>query len=800
MPSIAFYPLDIRIRTINQQASIVLYGRTPSGERVAIIDQSHTPYFYIVPKGRETAEIEKALYRFTIKVNDHLYSITGIEKKTIKLHEKDVNVLKVYVNNSFGISSIVRAIKERPDIKEFFEHDLPFIQNYMVDKRLSPCTLTYVEGDVLGVRNKHVTLKARSISQTDDELIQNPKVLAFDIEMHSTGVPNPDDDPIIMISFYGDGIKKTFTWKRFETTNESIEFVDGEFELIQAFKKTIQEINPDFLIGYASDIVAFPYIKKRADKYNIAMDISADGSVADISNEETKILGITHIDLYPFISNIIGPQLETDSYRLKDVVREILGETKKSVDIEKLSFVWDKEPNYLEPFCEYTLDDARFIYKLTEKLFPSMFEYLKLTNLQLFDIVRGSFSQFSESFLIKESRFWNQIIPSKSFGEESVHRKSGFIDEPTPGIYKNISHYDFSHLPASIIAYHNVSPGTKNCLCCEEHLPGEKTHFCKKLIGFFPKLIGSMLDRQQRLIKMLSDNFEKSAQQTALLSARLKALSNLTSACARQFSVSSSRWFDSDCAQAIESYRSFYVHSFLETAKQEKISIVCSDFDSVFLKTADKHKAKEFYESLKILEQVKPIYGFYPKAMFVAPQLEKSVKKKYVLLAENGSLKLRGFESTRKNLSTIAKDTQEKVLQMILKEGHLKKAFHFVEEVIQEIKDKKIPLKKTMIYVQLQKELSQYETVAPYVAVAKSMQQKGFNVVPGVIIKYIVSPGEGTISEKSKLPAEAETYDSEYYIHNQIIPAVEKIFEAAGVDFLKVLNANEQSNLSEFID
>jgi len=50
-----------------------------------------------------------------------------------------------------------------------------------------------------------------------------------------------------------------------------------------------------------------------------------------------------------------------------------------------------------------------------------------------------------------------------------------------------------------------------------------------------------------------------------------------------------------------------------------------------------------------------------------------------------------------------------------------------------------------------------------------------------------------------KLPNEVKEYDADYYVEHQIIPSVEKIFEAAGVDFRNALDEKEQSSLSEFI-
>jgi DNA polymerase I len=189
----------------------------------------------------------------------------------------------------------------------------------------------------------------------------------------------------------------------------------------------------------------------------------------------------------------------------------------------------------------------------------------------------------------------------------------------------------------------------------------------------------------------------------------------------------------------------------------------------------------------------------YPTGIFIGSKSGKNIQKKCALFSEQGFVKLIGFESSRRHLSAIAKEAQEKVLYYILKEDAVGKAILYVRNTIADVKHNVVPLRKTIIYTQLQKDIMKYETIAPHVAVAQHMQQHGFTIAPGLIVKYIVSAGDGSIAERAKLPNEVDSYDADYYVDNQIIPAVEKIFEAVGIDILKELEEKEQSNLAEYI-
>jgi len=193
--------------------------------------------------------------------------------------------------------------------------------------------------------------------------------------------------------------------------------------------------------------------------------------------------------------------------------------------------------------------------------------------------------------------------------------------------------------------------------------------------------------------------------------------------------------------------------------------------------------------------------GFYPSGIFVSAKVGKfGAKKKYALISENGNLKIRGFETVRRNWSPIAKDVQEKVLGMILRENKPEKAFLYTKKVIEELRENKIPLKDVLIYTQLQKEIGSYDAIGPHVAIAERMRKRGIQVGPGSRIEFVITKQGTRIRDKAKLPDEVsqDDYDPDYYINNQVIPAVEKIFEVLGYKKEDLLESKEQNKLQKF--
>ncbi len=193
--------------------------------------------------------------------------------------------------------------------------------------------------------------------------------------------------------------------------------------------------------------------------------------------------------------------------------------------------------------------------------------------------------------------------------------------------------------------------------------------------------------------------------------------------------------------------------------------------------------------------------GFYPTGIFVSAKMSGyGAKKKYALMSEEGFIKIKGFETVRRNWSPVAKEMQEKVLGIILKEEDVEKAAAYVKETIKKLKNKEIPLKKVIIFTQLSKPIESYEAIGPHVAIAQKMRAKGIEVAPGTTLEYVITSGEGRIRDRAKLPDEvSETdYDADYYINNQILPSVDKIFEVLGKDIKSEIEQKEQHSLRKF--
>ena len=78
------------------------------------------------------------------------------------------------------------------------------------------------------------------------------------------------------------------------------------------------------------------------------------------------------------------------------------------------------------------------------------------------------------------------------------------------------------------------------------------------------------------------------------------------------------------------------------------------------------------------------------------------------------------------------------------------------------------------------------------------MKAKGEYVGPGITVQYVVTPGKGRIGDRAEIPEDAKNYDADYYINNQILPVVEKIFDVLGRGKEELVAGKKQMKLGEY--
>lgn len=796
-----FYPTSFSVVEKDGVCSIQMFGRDASEKVICVLDR-YEYYFYIVGdfSSKDIDEIKE--------VKTDAGSVLDVKKVKKNLNEEETSALKVTINLPSASYDIAKKI-ERKFKATAYEHDISAERKYIIDKKITPLTKTKFEGEEIPSDLSVPCFEAKNVKSDGDKVIE-PKILAFDIETYNPdNVMDTKKYPIIMMAVHGDHFNRVITYKKFPTSEKYIEFVENESDMIARFCEVVKEYQPDFLVGYFTDGFDFPYIADRAKHLKLKLDIGLDGSGINIwgrTKKQASIVGICHLDIYKFIKKVVGQSMQTDSFSLDEVAKELLGTGKHPVNMEEFARVWDNGGKELEEFAKYNLIDCKLTYDLTNKVWFNLVEFVRILKLPAFDVDRGTFSVYVEAYLMYQASLNNEIILNKPGHTEESKRmhdriQGAFVYEPTPGFYENICVFDFRSLYPSIIASHNISRGTLN----KGKGPTIKTergdfHFDEKKKGFFSIVIEELILRRAELKKQLKTSKDP------LLKGRSEALKVLANSFYGYMGFAPARWYCIECAESTTAWARHYIHMTIDAAKETGFNVLYSDTDSIFL-LLDKKKESDALDFMEKMNKKFPglmeldYEGMYPTGIFVGVKSgEGGAKKKYALLKKDGELKVKGFELVRRNTSAIAAETQKNVLDIVLKEKDPKKAKEFVRNIVNELRANKISKDKVIISTMLTKSIDSYTSIGPHVEAAKRMIELGKLVQPGMMIEYIVVKGAGRIRDKVKLPEECSQseYDGEYYVQNQVIPAIERILGVFGLNIDDFTSTTKQKSLGSF--
>ncbi len=766
--------IDNTYKTIDNKAVIYLYLINN-----ILKDRNFKPYFYAeLDKNKINLEDIENIKDFLLK-NDLLKYVEKIDivKKRILKEEKEI--LKIIATHPQKVPKL-RKIKEI--VKEIYEHDIPFAKRYLIDNDIIPMVYWDFE------KNKVVSKDIPKLN-----------MVAFDIEVYNEGKePNPNKDPIIMASFWDGNGGKVITYKDFN--HDNVEIVKNEKELI---KKIIEELKKyEVIFTYNGDNFDFQYLKERAKLYNIKLELGREGEEIKIKrgiSNKVYIPGRVHIDLYPIAKRL----LKLTKYTLEDVVYNLFGIEKLKIHHKNIGLFWE---DIDENLVEYSLQDAKYTYKIGIYFFPLEVMFSRIVNQVLFETTRMTSGQMVEYLLMKRAYLDNLIVPNKPDEKEYKRRlevsyEGGYV-KAVKGLYENIVYLDFRSLYPSIIITYNISPDTLDCDCCKDNSEKILGHwFCKKRIGLIPKTLKDLIDRRMKIKKQMAITDNKEIKE--LLNYEQLSLKILANSHYGYLAYPRARFYSKECAEIVTYLGRKYIKQAIEEAEKFGFKVLYIDTDGFYTtwkKKIDKDelikKTKEFlnYINKKLPGLMELEFeSFYRRALFVT-------KKKYAVLTDDNKIEVKGLEIVRRDWANIAKKTQKKVLEALLKEGNIKKAKKIIQETIKNLREGNIDIEDLVIYTQLTKKPEEYKTSAPHVELAKRLIREGKRVNIGDVIGYVIVKGAEKVSEKAKLPEEVskEDIDINYYIENQILPPVLRVMEALNITKSELKKEEKQKTLDEF--
>jgi DNA polymerase, archaea type len=445
-----FVLLDIDYVTKNRKPTIRLFGKLlgeSDQKHIIALDKSFEPYIYVISSDFDACIDE---------LRD--LGLSVVEKVSKNDMGNIREVLKINFNHPRDIPKLKEKILNLSSVEEVREHDIPFDRRYLIDNGLSPMNGVQVQGNIISTRSSICMFKMEGRPTSLEFSLPDLKFLGFDIEVHNPeGIPQPDRDPIVVISFSSNqGWEKVFSTKK--SSSDFVKTVKNEKELLKKFAEIVKSEAPDVILGYNSDGFDFPYILERAERLDVSLKLGVDGSklkLLTVPKKAAVIKGRIHVDLY----RIVRRHLQLNSHTIGSVYKELFGIDKLDIPASEISKYWNDGGEKREILFRYSLEDAKAIIQIGERMLPMSIELARIVGQTLFDIVRRGTGTQVKWHLIRKAYEFGHILPNEP-GKFERNVVGGYVREPVKGLHENIFYFDFRSLYPSIIIAKNISPET----------------------------------------------------------------------------------------------------------------------------------------------------------------------------------------------------------------------------------------------------------------------------------------------------------------------------------------------------
>lgn len=770
--------IDIDYITKNEKAVVRMWCKDSDGVFVAY-DRTFEPYFYVISD-----------YEPYVKVEDgkKTIAVERIERVKRKILGKEKDVFKVFAKHPQHVPKLRESISKFADVREA---DIPFVYRYLIDKDLACFDGIALSGKLVGKNFRE--FEVESVERVRENGYPDLKIMAFDCEMLSSfGMPDPERDPIIVI-----GVKSG--------DYEEIINGDNEREVIKRFVQVVKEIDPDIIVGYNQNSFDLPYLKKRATKLGIKLDLGRDGSELTLRGNP-KIAGRLNVDLYDIVLRTIDVKVK----KLENVA-EFLGKRIEIADITAKDIAKRWKEGKRKDVLNYSLQDVLHTYYIAEELLPMYYELSKMIRIPLDDVTRMGRGKQVDWLLLNEAYKLGEIAPNPA--EISQPYEGAFVLEPERGLHENVVCLDFASMYPSIMIAFNISPDTLAKGPCDCHTAPEVGHrFLKSPDGFFKRIL-KMLIGKRKEIKKIMKTLDYNSPDYRVLDIRQQALKVLTNSFYGYTGWNMARWYCRECAEATTAWGRHFIKKSAEIARNMGFTVLYGDTDSIFVKkdglSIDEMRAEVKRLIMKLSEEL-PIQievdEYYKTIFFVE-------KKRYAGYTEDGRIIVKGLEVRRGDWCELAKKVQKMVIEILLKERDPEKALKTVKSVIEKINSGSFGIEEYVIYKSITRKISRYESVQAHVKAAMRAEKMGIHYSVGSKVGYVIVRGAGNIGDRAYPYDLIESFDGEiirgsdggvyridkeYYIENQILPSVMRILERFGYTDGVVKGEAEQKTLDSF--
>lgn len=818
-----FQIIDADYILLENRPVIRLFGKTQTGETVCAFYENFYPYIYA-----NGGDVENFL-----KDEENIRKMERVQKKLVMGYQDPREVVRIECQNPAKTPELREKLKKNGMVP--YEADVLFKYRFMNDLSLGGMGWVKIDG-ANGVNTNTVhtrkKVQAKGIKSVSVEGNAPVRYLALDIECVSAEgnrVPEASRDPIIMISLVFNENYKGSESMVLSTRpgNGTVNFV-SEAEMLEGLIKIINEYDPDVITGYNINNFDMPYILDRMKQLGIKpifgrCDQKNVFAKKLMSRYKVTIIGRVIVDTF----EIIKKDFSLPRYDLNTVASSLLGKKKIDVKHSEIEKLWRGDQKGFEKLVEYSKVDSELALELLTKLnlLEKYIALAKISGILLQDVLGSGETVRIENFLLREFNKQGYIFPckpdssdiSRREGNKKKELKGGFVLEPVKELHKSVAVLDFKSMYPSIIRTFNICPTTliKNKVVDNPIKSPSGAEFVPADIqrGIVPKILEELMVAREKTKKQMKK--EKDKIKLANLDAKQWALKIMANAFYGYLGYSRAKIYHMDLANSVTSYGRNIIQKTKKIIEEEYgYRVVYGDTDSVMVKIEEDGMDKVAEISGKISERItkelpgimelefeKVFWRFLPltKKRYAAWKFERAGEE------WKDSIETKGIETVRRDWCGLVSDTMNQIIEIILKKDDVRGAVKYFNNVVKDLLEGRTDISKLVITKTMTKMPRSYAGVQPHIELVKKLQMRSPNEAPGLgdRIGYVIVKGLGLLSKRTEDPGyvveKGMQIDSKYYIENQLLPPLERIFGVLDVSKSELMGNGRQMGILDII-
>lgn len=767
----------------------------------------HRPYFYAEFTDNINNDVAARLLH-----SRGIHDFERVERfRPIGYQSKPTTMYQIFTTSPRDVRQLREEVSRIPNIFKIYEADIPYKNRWLIDNGLGGFADIECGEDV-----------PISYCSFDIECLVPPEGT----------MPTSDKDPVILISmafspkFEGND-RVVLSTKPTNYQGCPVIICKNEHVLITTFLSFINTYNPDIIAGYNTNQFDFPYLQGRCKVLGISPKCTRDNREWYIRNRfdggvDVTITGRVVVDLLPIIRanySLNRYNLATAASLVNYEKLDVSPKEMRNAYLGDYSESWDK-------VIAYSDRDAELVMKLLLdlKLIDKYIAISTVSGTLLQDVVNLGQTKLIDNLIIREFKKHGRImnmrpkIEDEDEDDDGVGYTGATVIDPETGLHEQIIVMDFSSLYPSIMRAYNICPTMiiKDEQNDEyvETINGVK--FANTVPGIVPKILENLFNERvkyKKLMKESTNQADKDRYDNMQYSYKI-----LLNSIYGFFGYQRSRLYDVDVAQSVTAVGRdtlLKTKTVIENNKKYDLKVIAGDTDSVFIKinklNCDYNIASKI--ATEIHDEMATILP-PPMNLDFEAYSDRGVflkKKRYAmrLVGPDGKfkLKMRGIETRRRDFTAYTVETLEQIINILLSTGDKKQAATYANLQVARIKglasinDDPELVKKLLLTKKFSRPIDGYKAMMPHIEAIKRAINRG-EATPSIgdrIAYYVIEGRSKKISDLTELETYAHdkglNINKKYYLEKQLIPPINRIFEAINYNWVKEESISKQKTL-----